>query len=103
MEVTQFTYFQQLGGIDLESIPAEMTYGLERLGLFLQGKKTGFDLEWAPGVTWGDVYLENERSGRRYNYEEAPVDILQRRFDEHEAEAESWSRRTCRCRPTTRC
>ena len=88
MEVTQFTYFQQLGGIDLEIIPAEMTYGLERLGLFLQDKKTVLDLEWAPGVTWGDVYQENERQWSQYNYEEAPVDVLQRRFDEHEAEAE---------------
>ena len=89
MEVTQFTYFQQLGGIDLEIVPAEMTYGLERLGLFLQAKTTVFDLEWAPGVTWGDVYREGERQWSRYNYEEAPVDVLQRRFDEHEAEAES--------------
>ncbi|TML16550.1 MAG: glycine--tRNA ligase subunit alpha, partial [Actinobacteria bacterium] len=69
MEVTQFTYFQQLGGIDLRVIPAEMTYGLERLGLFLQGKTTVFELEWAPGVTWGDVYLENERQWSQYNYE----------------------------------
>jgi glycyl-tRNA synthetase alpha chain len=87
MEITQWTYFQQLGGIDLDVIPAEMTYGLERLALFLQGKKSVFDLEWAPGVTWGDVYRENERQWSRYNYEEAPVDILQRRFDEYEAEA----------------
>jgi tetrameric-type glycyl-tRNA synthetase alpha subunit len=88
MEVTQFTYFQQLGGIDLEVIPAEMTYGLERLGLFLQGKKSSLELEWAPGVSWGDVYRESERQWSQYNYEEAPVDVLQRRFDEHEAEAE---------------
>src|SRR5438094_5530605 len=87
MEVTQFTYFQQVGGIDLDVIPAEMTYGLERLALFLQGKQSVFELEWAPGVTWGDVYQENERQWSRYNYEEAPVDILERRFDEHEAEA----------------
>ena len=87
MEVTQFTYFQQLGGIDVEVVPAEMTYGLERLGLFIQGKKSVFELEWAPGVTFGDVYQENERQWSRYNYEEAPVDVLQRRFDEHEAEA----------------
>jgi len=87
MEVTQFTYFQQLGGIDLEVIPAEMTYGLERLALFLQDKKSVFELEWAPGVTWGDVYRENERQWSQYNYEEAPVEVLQRRFDEHEAEA----------------
>jgi tetrameric-type glycyl-tRNA synthetase alpha subunit len=86
MEVTQWTYFQQLGGYDVELVPAEMTYGLERLAMFLQGKRTAFDLEWAPGVTWGDVYRENEREWSQYNFEEAPVDVLERRFDEHEAE-----------------
>ncbi len=88
MEITQFTYFQQLGGLDVDLVPAEMTYGTERLALFLQGKKSVFDLEWAPGVTWGDVYRENERQWSRYNYEEAPIEVLQRRFEEHEAEAE---------------
>ena len=86
MEVTQFTYFQQLGGLELDLIPAEITYGLERLAMFLQGKRSAFDLVWAPGVTWGDVYRENERQWSIYNFEEAPVDILTRRFDEHEAE-----------------
>ena len=86
MEITQWTYFQQLGGFDVELVPAEMTYGLERLAMFLQGKRSAFDLEWAPGVTWGDVYRENERQWSRYNFEEAPVDVLTRRFDEHEAE-----------------
>jgi glycyl-tRNA synthetase alpha chain len=86
MEVTQFTYFQQLGGLELDLIPAEITYGLERLALFLQSKQTAFELVWAPGVTWGDVYRENERQWSVYNFEEAPVDILTRRFDEHEAE-----------------
>ena len=86
MEVTQFTYFQQLGGLDLDLIPAEITYGLERLAMFLQGKRTAFELEWAQGVTWGDVYRENERQWSVYNFEEAPVDVLARRFDEHEAE-----------------
>lgn len=86
MEVTQFTYFQQLGGLELDLIPAEITYGLERLALFLQGKQSAFELVWAPGVTWGDVYRENERQWSVYNFEEAPVDILTRRFDEHEAE-----------------
>jgi glycyl-tRNA synthetase alpha chain len=86
MEITQWTYFQQLGGFDVELVPAEMTYGLERLGMFLQGKRTAFELEWAPGVTWGDVYLEAEREWSRYNFEEAPVDVLTRRFDEYEAE-----------------
>ena len=87
MEVTQFTYFQQLGGLELDLIPAEITYGLERLAMFLQGVDTAFELEWAPGVSWGDVYLENERQWSAYNFEEAPVDVLMRRFAEYEAEA----------------
>jgi tetrameric-type glycyl-tRNA synthetase alpha subunit len=86
MEVTQFTYFQQLGGLDLDLIPAEITYGLERLAMFLQGKRTAFELEWTPGVTWGDVYRESERQWSTYNFEEAPVEVLMRRFDEHEEE-----------------
>jgi glycyl-tRNA synthetase alpha chain len=84
--VTQWTYFQQLGGLDLDLIPAEITYGLERIAMFLQGKRTAFELEWAPGVTWGDVYREYERQWSIYNFEEAPVDVLIRRFDEHERE-----------------
>ncbi len=86
MEITQWTYFQQLGGLDVELVPAEMTYGLERLAMFLQAKSTAFDLEWAPGVTWGDVYRESERQWSAYNFEEAPVEILMKRFEEHEAE-----------------
>jgi glycyl-tRNA synthetase alpha chain len=86
MEVTQFTYFQQLGGLELDLIPAEITYGLERLAMFLQDKSSAFDLVWAPGVTWGDVYRESERQWSVYNFEEAPVDILKRRFEEHETE-----------------
>jgi glycyl-tRNA synthetase alpha chain len=86
MEVTQWTYFQQLGGIEVELVPAEITYGTERLAMFLQGKRSVFELEWAPGVSWGDVYRENERQWSTYNFEVAPVDVLTKRFDEHEAE-----------------
>jgi glycyl-tRNA synthetase alpha chain len=86
MEVTQWTYFQQLGGFDVELVPAEITYGLERLAMFLQGKRSAFDLEWAPGITWGDVYQESERQWSVYNFEVAPVDVLSRRFGEHEDE-----------------
>jgi glycyl-tRNA synthetase alpha chain len=86
MEVTQFTYFQQLGGLDVDLVPAEITYGLERLAMFLQGTRSAFDLVWAPGVTYGDVYRENERQWSVYNFEEAPVDVLIRRFGEHEDE-----------------
>ena len=86
MEITQWTYFQQLGGFDVELVPAEITYGMERLAMFLQGKRSAFDLEWAPGITWGDVYRENERQWSIYNFELAPVDVLTRRFGEHEEE-----------------
>jgi glycyl-tRNA synthetase alpha chain len=86
MEVTQFTYFQQLGGLELDFVPAEITYGLERLAMFLQGKRTAFELEWAPGITWGEVYRESERQWSAYNFEEAPVEVLRRRFEEHEEE-----------------
>jgi glycyl-tRNA synthetase alpha chain len=86
MEVTQFTYFQQLGGLELDLIPAEITYGLERLAMFLQGKKSAFELEWAPGVTWEDVYRENERQWSKYNFELAPVEVLMRQFEDYEAQ-----------------
>ena len=87
MEVTQFTYFQQLGGLDLDLVPAELTYGLDRLAMIVQDVPTVFDLVWAPGVTWEDVYRENERQWSRYNFEEAPVATLVRRFGEYEEEA----------------
>jgi glycyl-tRNA synthetase alpha chain len=86
MEVTQFTYFQQVGGLEIELVPAEITYGLERLAMFLQGKRSALELEWAPGVRWGDVYRESEREWSAYNFEVAPVDILTNRFAEHETE-----------------
>jgi glycyl-tRNA synthetase alpha chain len=86
-EITQWTYFQQLGGIEVDLVPAEITYGLERIAMFLQGKRTAFELEWAPGVTWGDVYRENERQWSTYNFEVADVDVLTRHFADHEAEA----------------
>jgi len=89
MEITQWTYFQQLGGVDVELVPAEMTYGLERLAMFLQGKRSAFELEWAPGVTWGDVYRESEREWSAYNFELAPVDVLEARFGQHEEECRS--------------
>jgi glycyl-tRNA synthetase alpha chain len=86
-EITQWTYFQQLGGIEVDLVPAEITYGLERIAMFLQGKRTAFELEWAPGITWGDVYRENERQWSTYNFEVADVAVLSRHFDDHEAEA----------------
>jgi len=87
MEVTQWTYFQQLGGLEVELVPAEITYGLDRLSTFLFGTRSVFDVEWAPGVTWGDVFRENERQFSAYNFEAAPTDVLARRFTEFETEA----------------
>jgi glycyl-tRNA synthetase alpha chain len=87
MEVTQFTYFQQVAGAELDLIPAEITYGLDRLAMVIQEKPTVFDLEWSDGVTWRDVFQENERQWSHYNFEEAPVDVLMRRFGEYEEEA----------------
>jgi glycyl-tRNA synthetase alpha chain len=86
MEVTQFTYFQQLGGMDVDVVSGEITYGTERLAMFIQGKRNAFELEWAPGFTYGEVYRESERQWSTYNFEEAPVEVLMRRFEEHEAE-----------------
>ena len=88
LEVTQFTYFQQLGSLDLDLITAEIVYGTERLAMYLQGKRNAFELEWAPGVTWGDVYRDNERQWSIYNFEEASVPLLTKRFEEHERECE---------------
>jgi glycyl-tRNA synthetase alpha chain len=89
MEITQFTYFQQVGGLDLDLIPAEITYGLERLAMYLQGKRSIWDVDWAPGFTYDDVYRESERQWSAYNFEQAPVEALTRRFAEHEAECAS--------------
>jgi len=86
MEITQWTYFQQLGGLDVELVPAEITYGLERLAMFLQNKRSAFELEWAPGVTYADVYRENEREWSAYNFELAPVEVLTRQFTDFEEE-----------------
>ncbi len=87
LEITQFTYFQQCGGIDLELASCEITYGLERIAMFLQGKRSIFDLNWNGSENYGDVHLEGERQWSRYNFEEAPIELLSRYFGEYEAEA----------------
>jgi tetrameric-type glycyl-tRNA synthetase alpha subunit len=87
MEITQFTYFQQLGGFDVHLVPAEITYGLDRLGMVLQNKRTVFELEWAPGVTWEELFRENEREFSVYNFEAASTEILTRHFEDYETEA----------------
>ncbi|MFB3825884.1 MAG: glycine--tRNA ligase subunit alpha [Bryobacteraceae bacterium] len=87
LEITQFTYFQQCGGIDLDLVPAELTYGLERLTAFLQGKDSVYDIEWAPGFTYRDVRYQDELQYSVYNFEAAHVRTLWRMFDLHEKEA----------------
>jgi len=86
MEITQFTYFQQCGGLDLDLAPAELTYGLDRLVAFLQNVESVYDIEWAPGVKYSDVRLAEEVQGSVYNFEMANVDRLWRLLSEHEAE-----------------
>jgi len=88
MECTQFTYFQQVGGIDLDPPSVELTYGTERLAMYLQGIDTAFDLEWIPGVTYGDVYKANEAQWSVYNFELADIPFLQRAFVAYEKECE---------------
>ena len=87
LEITQFTYFQQCGGIDLDLIPAEITYGLERLTAFLQGVDSVYDITWTPGVTYRDVRYTDELQYSVYNFEAAHVPTLWKLFDIHEGEA----------------
>lgn len=88
MEITQFTYFQQCGGVDLDLVPAEITYGLERLTAFLQGVESVYDIEWAPGVKYSDVRFADEQQFSVYNFEMADVSRLWQLFDIHEAECQ---------------
>jgi len=87
LEITQFTYFQQCGSIDLEMVSCEITYGLERIAMFLQGKNSLFDLEWTQGVTYGDVHLQGEKEFSKFNFEASNPDMLRRHFEDYEAEA----------------
>jgi glycyl-tRNA synthetase alpha chain len=87
MEVTQFTYFQEVGSLACKPVLGEITYGLERLAMYLQGVESVFDLTWTPGVTYRDVYHQNEVEQSRYNFELADTDMLFRHFSEYESEA----------------
>ena len=86
MEISQFTYFQQAGGIDCRPVTAELTYGLERVAMYLQGVDSVYDLAWTKQVTYGDVHLQNEREMSAYNFEHAPVDTLFEWFGTCEAQ-----------------
>jgi glycyl-tRNA synthetase alpha chain len=87
MEVTQFTYFQEVGSLPCKPVLGEITYGLERLTMYLQGVENVFDLIWTPGVTYGDVYLQNEVEQSKYNFEHSNVNWLFEQFNMYESEA----------------
>ncbi|MGB8437570.1 MAG: glycine--tRNA ligase subunit alpha [Burkholderiales bacterium] len=87
MEVTQFTYFQEVGSLQCRPVLGEITYGLERLAMYLQGVENVFDLVWTPGVTYGDVFHQNEVEQSKYNFEESNAPWLLRLFGEFESEA----------------
>jgi glycyl-tRNA synthetase alpha chain len=91
MEVTQFTYFQQVGGLDCRPVTGEITYGLERIAMYIQGVDSVFDLVWTRGpqgtVTYGDVFHQNEVEQSAYNFEHANVDYLFQQFDECERQS----------------
>jgi glycyl-tRNA synthetase alpha chain len=89
MEVTQFTYFQQVGGIDCRPITGEITYGLERLAMYLQGVDNVFDLQWTEGLSYRDVYHQNEVEQSTYNFEKSDVEFLLSAFAAHERQAQA--------------
>jgi glycyl-tRNA synthetase alpha chain len=87
MEITQFTYFQEVGSLACRPVLGEITYGLERLAMYLQGKDSVYDLVWVDGIRYGDVYHQNEVEQSRYNFELANVDLLSASFKNYESEA----------------
>ncbi len=89
MEITQFTYFQQVGGFDLSPISAEITYGLERIAMYLQEIDNLFEVSWAPGITYGDLHFQEEVEGSKYNFELANVKMLLQLFQFFEKESEN--------------
>jgi glycyl-tRNA synthetase alpha chain len=88
LEISQFTYFQQCGGFDLDLIPAELTYGLERIVAFLQNVDSVYDIVWTPGFRYSDVRLKDEQQFSKYNFELADVEMLWQLFALHEKECQ---------------
>lgn len=87
LEITQFTYFQQIGGRELDLISCEITYGLERICMFIQNKSNVFDLEWQRGLTYGDLHRQHEIEYSKYNFDEANIDMYLKMFESFEKEA----------------
>ncbi len=88
MEITQFTYFQAFAGITLKPITGEITYGLERLCMYLQNIDNVYDLQWAHGIKYGDIHLQGEKEFSKYNFEVADIDMYFRHFNEYEQECD---------------
>ncbi len=86
MEISQFTYFQQIGGLDCQPVTGELTYGIERIAMYLQDVNSVYDLVWTDGLTYGDLFHENEVQQSRYNFEEADTEALTQWFDVCEGE-----------------
>ncbi|PNR96709.1 glycine--tRNA ligase subunit alpha [Petrotoga sp. 9PWA.NaAc.5.4] len=86
MEITQFTYFQQMGGITLQFIPVELTYGVERIAMYLQGLDNVYETKWNKNVKYKEIYKENERQFSIYNFEEADVDMLHSLYEMYKKE-----------------
>ena len=89
LEITQFTYFQQMGSVDLKPVSCEITYGLERIAMFIQKKKSIFDIEWNKGVTYGDIRMRDEVEFSNYNFKLADTGMLSNLFDVYEKEAKA--------------
>ncbi len=87
MEITQFTYFQQVGSVDVKPVASEITYGLERLAMYIQGKENVYDIEWTEGYTYGDIFHQNEYEQSAYNFELADTALLFDLFEKYEKEA----------------
>ena len=88
-EVTQFTYFQQCGSIDLEVVSCEITYGLERIAMFLQKKESLFDIEWTSGISYGDVHLQGEKEFSKFNFEASDPELYRRHFEDYEKQTKA--------------
>ncbi|MBX2861004.1 MAG: glycine--tRNA ligase subunit alpha [Vampirovibrio sp.] len=88
MEITQFTYFQQAGGLEIKPVAVELTYGCERIAMYLQNKESVYDLQWNDTLTYGDIYLQNEIQQSTYNFEASSADRLTQLFDLYKAEAD---------------
>jgi len=89
LEITQFTYFQQIGGRELDKISCELTYGLERICMFIQDRFNVFDLEWQKGLTYGDIHKRHEIEYSKYNFDEADINMHLKMFESFEKEAKT--------------